>query len=341
LLSLLGGLAVSGLLADARFATEISYFRGVKLSYVVPPAVALVGGVGLLLDRPVKVPARDLASRVVQAVRAIAVRDVEVWHILASLAGLAAAVIYVGRSGDQPWLPVSDLEVAARDWLDRTFHAQPRVKEFLIGYPALAIGSYLAWAGRRAWLPVWAAAGGMGLVSIVNSFEHVRTPLALTLMRTVNGAVLGVVVGGLLVAALAAVIRRLVAADPASEPHPAGAAVDGPGRGGRPLHIFGVRIDPLTLEQAAAAVTGYIRDAGAVGSAGPVGSTSLPGSAGSTGTARLVFTPNPEILYQARRDAEFRHVLNTADLLVPDGVGVLWASGLAGRPLGEIGRAHV
>jgi len=159
------------------------------------PGPDFIDRVWTLSDRPVKVPARDLASRVVQAVRAIAVRDVEVWHILASLAGLAAAVIYVGRSGDQPWLPVSDLEVAARDWLDRTFHAQPRVKEFLIGYPALAIGSYLAWAGRRAWLPVWAAAGGMGLVSIVNSFEHVRTPLALTLVRTLNGAWLGLLVG--------------------------------------------------------------------------------------------------------------------------------------------------
>ena len=39
-----------------------------------------------------------------------------------------------------------------------------------------------------------------------------------------------------------------------------------------------------------------------------------------------VFTPNPEMLVLATRDAEFKRVLNTADLAIPDGVGLLWAA---------------
>ncbi|MBI2415111.1 MAG: WecB/TagA/CpsF family glycosyltransferase [Candidatus Kerfeldbacteria bacterium] len=40
----------------------------------------------------------------------------------------------------------------------------------------------------------------------------------------------------------------------------------------------------------------------------------------------IVFTPNPEILVAARRHNTFQTVLNTADVLLPDGQGTVWAS---------------
>lgn len=40
----------------------------------------------------------------------------------------------------------------------------------------------------------------------------------------------------------------------------------------------------------------------------------------------VVFTPNPEILVYARRHPEYSATLNTADLLIPDGQGLVWAS---------------
>lgn len=42
--------------------------------------------------------------------------------------------------------------------------------------------------------------------------------------------------------------------------------------------------------------------------------------------ARLIFTPNPEILLAARRSAAYRRVLQYADLSLPDGVGIRLAS---------------
>lgn len=42
---------------------------------------------------------------------------------------------------------------------------------------------------------------------------------------------------------------------------------------------------------------------------------------------RLVFTPNPEMLSKSSLDAEFRKVLNQSWLNIPDGWGVVWASG--------------
>ncbi len=40
----------------------------------------------------------------------------------------------------------------------------------------------------------------------------------------------------------------------------------------------------------------------------------------------VVHTPNPEILVYARRHPEYRVILNSADLLLPDGQGIVWAS---------------
>ncbi|MGE5474031.1 MAG: WecB/TagA/CpsF family glycosyltransferase [Ignavibacteriales bacterium] len=50
---------------------------------------------------------------------------------------------------------------------------------------------------------------------------------------------------------------------------------------------------------------------------------------------RYIFTPNPEIIMLAQNDEEYKRVLNSADMLVPDGIGVVWASWLYGKKLPE------
>jgi len=49
----------------------------------------------------------------------------------------------------------------------------------------------------------------------------------------------------------------------------------------------------------------------------------------------FVITPNPEIILYAHRHPEYRNILNKADLALPDGVGLLWASRIIGNPLKE------
>ena len=46
-----------------------------------------------------------------------------------------------------------------------------------------------------------------------------------------------------------------------------------------------------------------------------------------------VFTPNAEILYRAYKDKEYRKILNSASLLIPDGSGVALASKLKAEPI--------
>ncbi|MDR2166715.1 MAG: WecB/TagA/CpsF family glycosyltransferase [Clostridiales bacterium] len=68
--------------------------------------------------------------------------------------------------------------------------------------------------------------------------------------------------------------------------------------------ILGVNFDNLTPEQAKDRFLGLLESE----------------------APSLVVTPNPEMVMLAQRDANFMELLNSADLCVPDGIGVVWAS---------------
>ncbi len=50
---------------------------------------------------------------------------------------------------------------------------------------------------------------------------------------------------------------------------------------------------------------------------------------------RFIFTPNPEMVMTAQKDEELKKALHTADMLIPDGVGIVIASKLYGSSLPE------
>jgi len=81
----------------------------------------------------------------------------------------------------------------------------------------------------------------------------------------------------------------------------------------RTVNILGVRVHDVTYEESIAAIEGFLASAG----------------------VHRVVTPNPEFVMLARRDAEFRRILNESSLAIPDGVGLLWAGWMLGRPLRE------
>lgn len=82
------------------------------------------------------------------------------------------------------------------------------------------------------------------------------------------------------------------------------------------VSVLGVAIDRVGLEQAVGIVIGWMQ-------------------AGGSPPARLVFTPNAEMVYAAQFDADLAAALARADLVVPDGAGVVWASRRLGRPVPE------
>ena len=78
-------------------------------------------------------------------------------------------------------------------------------------------------------------------------------------------------------------------------------------------NVLGVNFDDLTTHQAAAAAARLIGQGG----------------------FHYVVTPNPEFILSAKKDEEFRTILNGADLALPDGIGVVYAAKILGRPFQE------
>ena len=47
----------------------------------------------------------------------------------------------------------------------------------------------------------------------------------------------------------------------------------------------------------------------------------------------MIVTPNSEIIYNADKDLELKNILISADLVIPDGIGLIYASKILGSPL--------
>jgi N-acetylglucosaminyldiphosphoundecaprenol N-acetyl-beta-D-mannosaminyltransferase len=85
------------------------------------------------------------------------------------------------------------------------------------------------------------------------------------------------------------------------------------------IKILGVGFDNLTLDEAKERFLGFL--------AGFEASNESK----TPNEPAMVFTPNPEMVMLARKDADFGDLLNRADLVIPDGVGIVLASYLVGR----------
>lgn len=89
------------------------------------------------------------------------------------------------------------------------------------------------------------------------------------------------------------------------------------------VEILGVAVDRVSMDEAVARIEALIAGFAA------------EGREGRKGLTRLVVTANPEILFAAWKDRELAGVLAGADLVVADGVGVVWAARRLGRPVPE------
>lgn len=79
------------------------------------------------------------------------------------------------------------------------------------------------------------------------------------------------------------------------------------------VNILGVRVDTVTISEAADAIMKFFDE----------------------DRLHSVFTPNSEIIMHAYKNAEFADLLNSADLLTADGIGVVHASRILKRPIKE------
>lgn len=176
---LVGGLWVGTILSGGEFFLKLEEFRGVKAALILPLILVLC---------------LHFARHGLSGLRGLLLRRPTVGELLLLLLGAGAVVIALLRSDNLSIVPVSGLEGRVRGFLEELLYARPRFKELLIGHPLLLLwGAY----GKRLgdYGIILLALGMVGQVSIINTFAHIHTPLLLSLLRTANGLLLGLLIG--------------------------------------------------------------------------------------------------------------------------------------------------
>lgn len=79
------------------------------------------------------------------------------------------------------------------------------------------------------------------------------------------------------------------------------------------MYVLGVRIDKVNMNKAVEIAKKYLAEE----------------------KFHMIFTPNPEMIINANQDEEFKTILNSSSLNIPDGNGVIWASKKMREPLEE------
>lgn len=181
--TVLGGLVQAALLSDPVYFLKLAEFNGVKLALI----------------EPVLVIAYWALKRCGPGVwKQLWQRPLTWGDALLGVGVLGAFVLLIMRTGNDSLVPALPLEEGVRKQLEVWLYARPRFKEFLVGNPLLLLWS--AWGIHR-----WKTLGVvvvlfafLGQTTILNSFAHLHTPLAFTLLRVFNGLLLGAGVGALL-----------------------------------------------------------------------------------------------------------------------------------------------
>ena len=77
------------------------------------------------------------------------------------------------------------------------------------------------------------------------------------------------------------------------------------------VNILGVNVDKVNIEEAVDAIFNMLDER----------------------RSHSIFTPNSEIILEAYKNKAFCDILNNADLLTADGIGVVYASKILGNPI--------
>jgi hypothetical protein len=205
--SLIGATFIAAVLGDNRFFLEADIYRGVKLTFMLPPVL-----MALLFVRRFDVFGEGSgrpANLCTQLVRFCKIK-ISIGH-LAALAVLGLiAFIFVGRSGHTAGVPVPALEIKLRVFLEQMLYARPREKEFLVGHPAFYLAALAMYRkAPRVWQLFLCVGAVVGQASLVQTFCHMRTPVFMSYMRAANGYILGVVIGIILLLAAALLVPQL------------------------------------------------------------------------------------------------------------------------------------
>jgi hypothetical protein len=186
--ALIGALVVVGVMSSPLTMEEIERFRGVRLVLALPPLIAL----GLyLFDRRFGAGVRSPGDVFLSPVLA--------YQLLAGITIVALGALMLVRSGNDSDVSPSAFELSLRHALTHVLSVRPRFKEFLIGVPCMMLLPALLTAHRRAIGWLLALGIGVGIGDVIDTFSHLHTPIEVSILRIVNGVIVGAILGAILI----------------------------------------------------------------------------------------------------------------------------------------------
>ena len=211
LIAFCGSLLATSALSQLSYMIEMELYRGVKIMQLIPIGLFILaylivfayeetGAREAVLAHAGQRGEKNRVKRFNAYFGELMQTPMKLGWFLAIVVIAVAAVFmllvfayYMYRTGNST--TTSARELAFRNFLENTLIARPRTKEMIVGWPMLML---FIWSLRRRmkFLPMIFGTGmTIGLVSVVNTFLHIRTPFLLSLLRTGWGILFGLLIG--------------------------------------------------------------------------------------------------------------------------------------------------
>lgn len=133
--------------------------------------------------------------------------EIKAWMMIVAAFVCGIGVYYIMRTGHDSSIEVSSIEMLFRNKLEEVLIARPRNKEFLFAFPAVMMAVYCSVRKLKLWTLVFGLGGSIGMVSVINTFMHIRTPLYLGFTRTAYSLLFGSVLGLIAIAVFDALYK--------------------------------------------------------------------------------------------------------------------------------------
>ncbi|WP_448569494.1 DUF5693 family protein [Thermus sp.] len=175
--ALAGAVFLSALGSTPATVLGLTPFKGVSLTLLVPPLLVAYS----FLDRNYK-----------ETLARLYAHPLHLGEVALALLALFLLLIALLRRGnDAPLVPEAELKLRS---LLQDLMVRPRFKE-VFGHALFPLALLLPWPRWVQNALLFLAA--LGVASILNTFSHFHTPLPISFFRVLNGALLGLLLGGL------------------------------------------------------------------------------------------------------------------------------------------------
>jgi hypothetical protein len=179
-------IAITALLSSVAFYTSTDLFYGVKISLVIPIITSIINyNIVFWKFKTIN----EIGSKIIE----LSKRVNRATLILICAFLLIFLAYYIVRTGKSNFiLPIEDI---FRKTLTDIFGVRPRLKEFLIGYPAFFAFVYFStYKKDEIFMPIFGILSTILFTSILNTFCHTFADFVISFQRVMNGFLCGLII---------------------------------------------------------------------------------------------------------------------------------------------------